>query len=117
MMEAWVYILECADSGYYTGWTNDVPKRFAAHCAGRGAKYARAHPPLKIVYAKGFENKSATMKHEAAVKKLTRAQKATLIADTDPERDRKTDSSCRLMVWGSLFIHEKEGWRGSALST
>ncbi len=85
MMNAWVYILECADGSYYTGWTNNVEKRFQAHCAGRGAKYTRAHPPLKIVYVKGFEDKSAAMKHEAAIKRLTRAQKAALIAEAQSE--------------------------------
>lgn len=90
MMSAWVYILECADGSYYTGWTNNVEKRFQAHCAGRGAKYTRAHPPLKIVYVKGFEDKSAAMKHEAAIKRLTRAQKTALIAETAPEKMKKT---------------------------
>ena len=37
-----VYILRCADGTLYTGSTNDVEKRLAAHNAGRGAKYTRA---------------------------------------------------------------------------
>ena len=57
-------------------------KRFAAHCAGRGAKYTRSHPPLRIAYAKVFEDKSTALKQEAAIKKLTHAQKTLLIAQT-----------------------------------
>ena len=86
MMSAWVYILECADGSYYTGWTNDVEKRFAAHCAGRGAKYTRSHPPERVAYAKAFIDKSAALKQEAAIKKLTRAQKAALIAEAESEK-------------------------------
>ena len=82
MMKAWVDILECQDGSYYTGWTWNVQKRFAAHCAGRGAKYTRSHPPLRIAYAKVFEDKSTALKQEAAIKKLTHAQKTLLIAQT-----------------------------------
>ena len=35
---ALVYILECADGSYYIGWTNDLPRRLAAHHAGTGAR-------------------------------------------------------------------------------
>ena len=82
MMKAWVYILECQDGSYYTGWTWNVQKRFAAHCAGRGAKYTRSHPPLRIAYVKVFEDKSTALKQEAAIKNLTHAQKTLLIAQT-----------------------------------
>ena len=37
----YVYILQCRDNSLYTGWTNDIGKRLAAHNAGRGAKYTR----------------------------------------------------------------------------
>ena len=33
-MRAYTYILECADGTLYTGWTNDLEKRLAAHNAG-----------------------------------------------------------------------------------
>ena len=50
----YVYILECEDGSYYTGWTNDLNRRFAMHCKGKGAKYTRTHhhilKNLKIVY-------------------------------------------------------------------
>lgn len=42
-----VYILRCADGTLYTGSTNDVEKRLAAHNAGRGAKYTRAGGPAR----------------------------------------------------------------------
>jgi putative endonuclease len=45
-----VYILLCADQSLYTGTTNDVAARFAAHLNGKGAKYTRSHKPVKIVY-------------------------------------------------------------------
>lgn len=45
-MEAYyVYMLRCRGGSLYTGMTNDVARRMAMHCSGRGAKYTRAHPP------------------------------------------------------------------------
>ena len=32
----WVYILECKNGAFYTGYTNDVEKRYRDHCAGEG---------------------------------------------------------------------------------
>ena len=46
----WVYILRCADGTLYTGITNDVPRRLAAHNSGRGAKYTRGRGPVELVY-------------------------------------------------------------------
>ena len=49
-MTWWVYILRCADGTLYTGATNDLDRRLAAHNAGRGAKYTRARRPVALVY-------------------------------------------------------------------
>lgn len=35
-MTYWVYILRCADGTLYTGCTNDLSRRLAAHNAGKG---------------------------------------------------------------------------------
>ena len=42
----WVYILECANGGSYTGYTNNLQKRYQEHCEGKGAKYTRSFKPL-----------------------------------------------------------------------
>ena len=43
------YMIECEDGSLYTGWTNNLEKRFAMHVAGKGAKYTRSHKPVRIV--------------------------------------------------------------------
>ena len=53
-----VYILECNDGTLYTGWTNDIDKRFKAHNDGKGAKYTKGRRPLKLVYLEELETKS-----------------------------------------------------------
>ena len=74
-----VYILRCADGTLYTGSTNDVEKRLAAHNAGRGAKYTRARRPCALVYVEEAADKGAALRREAANKRLTRTQKLRLI--------------------------------------
>lgn len=75
-----VYILRCADGTLYTGITDDVERRTAVHNAGRGAKYTRSRRPVEAVYRETCAGKSDALRREAAVKKLSRAQKLALIA-------------------------------------
>lgn len=74
-----VYIIETIDNKFYCGYTNDLQKRFSAHLTGNGAKYTKAHKPLKIVYSKEFATKSEAMKEEYRIKRLTRKEKLKLI--------------------------------------
>ena len=82
-MTWWVYILRCADGTLYTGTTNDLDRRLAAHNAGRGAKYTRARRPVALVYRESAADKSAALQREAALKKLARAAKLRLIAGAE----------------------------------
>ena len=79
-MENYMYILRCGDGTFYTGWTNDLPRRLEAHRAGRGSKYTRAHQPVELVYYEAFPTKQEAMRREWAVKQLSRAKKMELIA-------------------------------------
>lgn len=73
------YILECSDSSYYTGWTDNLEKRLDSHNKGKGAKYTRSRLPVKIIYYEIFSSKQDAMKREASIKKLSRKEKEKLI--------------------------------------
>lgn len=75
-----VYIVECADGTLYTGWTTDVEKRLQTHNAGEGAKYTRSRRPVRLLYSEPCADKSAALKREAEIKRLSRAKKLALIA-------------------------------------
>lgn len=70
-----VYLLECANDMTYFGIARDVEKRFAAHCAGKGAKFTRANPPKAILGICWFESRSAALQAEYRLKKLSREQR------------------------------------------
>lgn len=78
-MPAYVYILECSDGTYYTGWARDVGQRVKAHNEGRGAKYTRSRNPVKLVYSECFEKDSDARKREVRIKRLSRAEKKALV--------------------------------------
>lgn len=78
-MSWWCYILQCADGTLYTGITNDLDKRFAAHNAGTASKYTRVRLPVTPVYRETCENRSEASKREAQIKRLTRELKIDLI--------------------------------------
>ena len=80
-----VYILRCGDGTLYTGVTNNLPRRLAAHRAGRGAKYTRGRGPLELVYAEAQPDRAAASRREWAVKQLTRSGKEALAASWDGE--------------------------------
>lgn len=75
----YVYILECADHSYYTGWTTNPKRRYEAHKCGKGAKYTRLHPPIDCVYLEACPDRIAAMKREFAIKQFTHKQKEALI--------------------------------------
>jgi putative endonuclease len=66
----YVYLLECKDGSIYTGIALDVAARFAVHCTGKGARYTRAHPPLRVLASEAFEDQSAALRAEIRIKKM-----------------------------------------------
>ena len=49
------------------------------HNSGKGAKYTRAHLPVKIIYQEEFATLSEALKREAQVKKFPKSQKEQLV--------------------------------------
>lgn len=81
MSEHFVYVLECADGSFYTGYTTDVERRVAEHDAGEGAKYTRGRTPVELVHVEAFSSQSAAMGREYDVKQLSRVQKERLVRE------------------------------------
>ncbi len=78
----YAYLVRCADGSFYAGWTTDPACRVRAHNAGRGAKYTRSRRPVQLVYAEPFESKSEALRREAALKRLSHAEKERLVGST-----------------------------------
>lgn len=80
MSREWlVYLLRCRDGSLYTGITNDLVRRLASHRAGKGSAYVRARLPVRVVYRESHPDRPAALRREAAIKRLTRAEKLALV--------------------------------------
>ena len=79
-MNAWVYVLRCGDGSLYTGWTNDLTKRLATHAAGKASRYTASRLPVELAAAWTMPDRSAAMREELRIKRLSRPQKLVLIA-------------------------------------
>ena len=77
---AWfVYMLRCCDGSLYTGCTDHVERRLSVHQSGKGAKYTRSRLPIELVYQEMAVDRSAALRREAAIKKLSRKEKLNLL--------------------------------------
>ncbi len=71
-MKHYMYVLECGDQSWYTGYTNNVEQRLRKHEEGKGAKYTRGRGPLKLIFVETFATKEEALKQEYQFKRKTR---------------------------------------------
>ena len=76
-----VYIVRCADDTLYTGIAKELARRVDEHNgSGKGAKYTRTRQPVRLVYSEAHPDRSSASKREYTIKKkMSKAQKITLI--------------------------------------
>lgn len=83
----WLYMLQCSGDKLYAGITTDLEVRMRAHASGKGAKYTRANPPVRVVATRGFPDRSTASKAEYALKQLPRHRKAAFFATDSIDED------------------------------
>ena len=77
----YVYVLQCNNGSYYTGYTTDIARRYQEHLDGTSkCKYTRSFKPVKIAQCwSTLDNKSEALKIERFIKKLSKHAKQDLI--------------------------------------
>ncbi len=88
MTRWYVYVIECRDGSLYTGISTDVDRRYAQHAAGKGARYTRSRPPLRLLAYFEYADRAAASRAEYAMKQLTPARKRALCAGAAPSGER-----------------------------
>jgi len=86
-MSMWhLYMLKCADGTFYTGVAKDLSRRIKEHNRGtsRASKYTRSRLPAELVYSERCDGRSAALKREIEVKRLSRQAKIRLAASAGP---------------------------------
>ncbi len=79
----WVYILQVSNNHYYTGYTNNVIRRYKEHVSGTAnCRYTRAFRPVAIKQCwKILEDQGMAMKVESLIKRKSRKVKEEIIKD------------------------------------
>jgi putative endonuclease len=75
-----VYLLRCADDSLYCGWTTDVDRRLRAHRAGTASRYTRSRLPVELAAVVPVADRSAALREEWRIKRLSRAAKEELVS-------------------------------------
>ncbi len=73
-----VYLLRCRGGSLYTGITNDLPRRLESHRRGKASAYTRSRRPVSLAYQEVVPDRGSALKREAAIRRLSRAQKVAL---------------------------------------
>ena len=88
-MPYYIYILECSNGAYYTGYTTDMVRRYQEHTSGSPkCKYTRSFPPLRLAVCwEVAADVSQALKIEKEIKKLSNIAKGHLIAQPGQLRE------------------------------
>ncbi len=76
----WVYILKCSDGSYYTGHSDNLESRIAAHHTGAiKSCYTFNRRPLELVFSQEFTTRLQALTAERQIKGWTRKKKEAMI--------------------------------------
>jgi putative endonuclease len=106
-----VYLVQCSNGTFYTGYTTNVEKRVAAHNAGKGAKYTRAHLPVLLVASWSCSSKREALRAEWAIKRLSRAQKSISLSRPSKAREHCLTGSYLRVKYLMKIRQAEEGSR------
>jgi putative endonuclease len=91
----WVYILECENGSFYTGYTKEMQARYLQHLNGKGgAKYTRANRPVRIARCWQLKGSAGmAMKIEHFIKSKKRREKELLVENPESLESLFLDNS------------------------
>jgi len=76
-----VYVVECSDGSYYTGHTENLEARLAAHNDGRFKGYTFKRRPVKLVFSDTFMTRDEAFRAERQIKGWRRLKKQALMRE------------------------------------
>ena len=74
-----LYLIECRNGAFYAGITNDLARRYAQHVAGKGARYTRANPPVRLLGSRPYPDRGAALRAEHAIRQLPKSAKPAFL--------------------------------------
>ncbi|MCH9769568.1 MAG: GIY-YIG nuclease family protein [Gammaproteobacteria bacterium] len=79
-MKHYVYIIECVNDSYYTGYTTDIQRRYREHQQGTAkCRYTRSFKPRKLLIFWEYPTRSEALSAERRIKSLSKQEKTLLL--------------------------------------
>ena len=78
-MSFYVYMLECADGSIYTGHTDELGARLAAHQLGSFRGYTSIRRPVRLIFQTRFETRDDAFAAEWRIKGWSCRKKLALV--------------------------------------
>ncbi len=98
-MASYVYIVRCADGSLYTGHTENLEMRIAAHNKGTVRGYTFSRRPVQLIFHEDFQTRDEAFRLERQIKRWSRRKKLALTrGDWDALRDLSSSSSIRRSI-------------------
>ena len=90
----WIYILQVSNGHYYTGYTNNLMRRYGEHLSGKGGcRYTRNFPPVGIKQCwRICEDQASVMKVESLIKSKSRKKKEEIVKNPRKLKKMVSDS-------------------------
>jgi putative endonuclease len=80
----WVYILHCENGAYYTGYTDNLIRRYHMHKTGKASKYTRSFKPIGVAQCwQILGTKGLAMQIESFIKRLSKQKKIQVILNPE----------------------------------
>ena len=77
-MSFYVYMLQCADGSIYTGHTDHLEARLAAHRARVFSGYTASRLPVRLIFQEQFATRDEAFSRERQIKGWSRRKKVAL---------------------------------------
>jgi putative endonuclease len=78
-MGFWTYMLHCRGGVFYTGYTDNLPRRIGEHQSGLIAGFTSSKLPVVLVWSQEFSTRFEALEAERRIKGWSRAKKMALI--------------------------------------
>lgn len=108
----WVYILRVSNGNLYTGYSNNLTKRYYQHITGlSGSKYIKSFQSEKLEQCwRIYDKRGIAMKIESFIKTKTRKEKINIINKPSELKDmlyNKFNISYNIYIFNPKLIENK----------
>ena len=110
----WVYLLECENGTYYTGYAKNLATRYYKHKHGiQGAKFTRSFKPIRIAQCwRLFDSVGTALKVERFIKNQKRKTKERWVLNPEELKSviaDKMNLDLRISPFNSSRVEEESG--------